>query len=517
MSNNWLDIDVLEDYLDGKLDAKAMHFVERQALDDPFVAEALEGLRQSPKRKQVLSTLQKKLYDRVAEKPAKRRLWGITTQRLSIAATATVAFIVVSILFFMRENNRKNAELNAKRAKGVEVTLDSNIQVATIPNQQNGSASHHTNKKADSMPAQAINKAKTNELAINKNKPYPRLDLDNAITTKQTNRSSAVESEAKPLAINASEYFSKKKFLKGKVVDESNGEPLPGVGVIVQGAKQRVSTDENGYFLVPIDSGKATTLAFSGIGYENTNRVVENQNELNVKLKPQNSMLNEVVVSSLQKSKNLPNSSGKVVFSGEVVDEKSGKPVSGAVVRLAGAKAVTTTDDKGAFVLRADSSERDKNLVINAVGFKEVPVAGLTNPNAVKNALTGNKSLQEIALITGSNGQKKAVIEAPKIKLQAIQNLNGKADAESTKPIPVSTIDYQQYLEQNNKLIDLKAKAKYVIVGFKVKVNGRPTNVKIIKSLGNKADAEAKRLILEGPDWVLPKNGVNTVEMSIRF
>ncbi len=44
MNNNWLDIDVLEDYLDGKLDAKAMHFVERQALDDPFVAEALEGL-----------------------------------------------------------------------------------------------------------------------------------------------------------------------------------------------------------------------------------------------------------------------------------------------------------------------------------------------------------------------------------------------------------------------------------------------------------------------------------------
>lgn len=102
MNNDWLDIDVLEDYLDGKLDAKAMHFVERQALEDPFVAEALEGLKQSPKRKQTLSILQKQLYDRVAEKPIKRKLWGITTQRLSIAATATVAFIAVSILFFMQ-------------------------------------------------------------------------------------------------------------------------------------------------------------------------------------------------------------------------------------------------------------------------------------------------------------------------------------------------------------------------------------------------------------------------------
>ena len=74
MNNDWLDIDVLEDYLDGKLDAKAMHFVERQALEESFVAEALEGLKQSPKRKQTLSILQKQLYDRVSEKPIKRKL-----------------------------------------------------------------------------------------------------------------------------------------------------------------------------------------------------------------------------------------------------------------------------------------------------------------------------------------------------------------------------------------------------------------------------------------------------------
>ena len=56
--NEWLDIDVLEDYLDGKLDAKTMHKVERLSLEDPFVAEALAGLSQSPKRTQSLSLLQ---------------------------------------------------------------------------------------------------------------------------------------------------------------------------------------------------------------------------------------------------------------------------------------------------------------------------------------------------------------------------------------------------------------------------------------------------------------------------
>ena len=132
MNNDWLDIDVLEDYLDGKLDAKAMHFVERQALEDPFVAEALEGLKQSPKRKQTLSILQKQLHDRVSQKPVKRKLWGITTHRLSIAATATVAFIAVSILFFMRETTRRNNEVASRNASGVMVNLDSNTTIASV-------------------------------------------------------------------------------------------------------------------------------------------------------------------------------------------------------------------------------------------------------------------------------------------------------------------------------------------------------------------------------------------------
>ena len=50
MNKDWLDIGTLEDYLDGKLDTKTMNRVEREALEDPFVAEALAGLSESPKR-----------------------------------------------------------------------------------------------------------------------------------------------------------------------------------------------------------------------------------------------------------------------------------------------------------------------------------------------------------------------------------------------------------------------------------------------------------------------------------
>lgn len=434
MNNDWLDIDVLEDYLDGKLDAKAMHFVERQALEDPFVAEALEGLKQSPKRKQTLSILQKQLYDRVSEKPIKRKLWGITTQRLSIAATATVAFIAVSILFFMRETNRRNAELAAHKQGGVMVQLDSTTAIASSQAKPKEDTVTQNSTKA-ALIDKAITAAKTGDLA------------------KNTKAKLALERTRQQMA----------EVKEAKIATESNH------------AKAKSVVGFGNYRPSPVTVSETVAAPAPAIG------------------------------------------SSKIAFSGNVVDQSNGQPVQGAVVKLAGSKNVTATDAKGYFYLPADSNAKDKDLLINAIGFKELPVAGLQDPNAIKSALSGNKSLNEIALITGSNGHKKENIAAPKITLHAEQNLDGKSADDITKPIPVSTINYSQYLENNNKLYNPKGPEQFVILSFKVKKNGRPTNISVIKSLNKKADAEAKRLIQEGPDWVLPKNGTDLVEISVKF
>jgi hypothetical protein len=123
VNNDWVDYDVLEDYLDGKLDAKTMNRVERVALEDPFVAQALAGLSQSPKRSiNSLSLLQKRLEIRIAEQHEIKEKFVITWQRLSIAATAAVIFVAVTIMFWMRQNNNFNQI--AKQSKTVEVNLD---------------------------------------------------------------------------------------------------------------------------------------------------------------------------------------------------------------------------------------------------------------------------------------------------------------------------------------------------------------------------------------------------------
>jgi hypothetical protein len=435
VNNDWLDIDVLEDYLDGKLDAKAMHFVERQALEDPFVAEALEGLKHSPKRKQTLSILQKQLHDRVAQKPVKRKLWGITTQRLSIAATATVAFIAVSILFFMRETNRRNAEIAARKADGVIVNLDTTPAIASTTLKTKDSVLKTDNAVKSALIDQAIAEGKRGDLARN-NKSASIVKASGRITsTPQT----------------AEDY---QRFGKAK-------------------------------------SAPTLSARRMDISRESLNNVMASAAPIAM--------------------------ADKIVFSGNVVDQRTGQPVQGAVVKIAGSDQITATNANGYFALPADSNLKDKDLVINALGFKETPVKGTQNPDAIREALNGNKSLNEIAMITGSNGRKKENIPAPKIVLKAEQNLNGKVIGEITKPIPVSTIDYTQYLANNNKLYNQEGPEQFVILGFKVKKNGRPTDIKVIKSLNDKADAEAKRLIKAGPDWVLPTKGTNEVELSIKF
>ena len=123
MNKDWLATAVLEDYLDGKLDAAAMHQVELHALEDPFVAEALAGLSESPKRSlQTISLLQKQLHDRVAQQKTHKKQSVYTWQRLSIAAAAAVLFIAVSIVFWMKDNAARNQ--HAQNQKGSAITIN---------------------------------------------------------------------------------------------------------------------------------------------------------------------------------------------------------------------------------------------------------------------------------------------------------------------------------------------------------------------------------------------------------
>lgn len=306
-SNDWLDIDILEDYLDGKLDAKAMHRIERLSLEDPFVAEALAGLSLSPKRTQSLSLLQKQLQERVAQKPIEEKRWQITSQRLSIAAAAAVLFLTVSLLFWMRESNSRD-QLAAGKPKKVEasiapiqtkddpVTLAPNAEMEKVIVEQKSATYAATSKKINkSFPVPSPIAAASIE------SDAPKIEH---ISNEVLLRSSTVQKENESVSRDVSSALVGKvagmqinnHSIRGTVYDEGN-LPVPGALVKLKGKLNGVVTDSKGEFSLAIDSGlKNQAIMVSSIGYKSKEIIARNAQNLAVELKPDNATLSEVVV-----------------------------------------------------------------------------------------------------------------------------------------------------------------------------------------------------------------------------
>jgi hypothetical protein len=116
------DIITIEQYLSGKLPAVEMHRLERDALKDPMLQDAIDGFEASnaiPHKE--LSLLQQRLYTRIAEQSEKRNHFYFGFQRLAIASIGGVLFIVACILFWMI--NFPSKQENPSSSNEVSVTL----------------------------------------------------------------------------------------------------------------------------------------------------------------------------------------------------------------------------------------------------------------------------------------------------------------------------------------------------------------------------------------------------------
>lgn len=292
-NNDWLDIAVLEDYLDGKLDVKMMHQVERISLEDPFVAEALAGLSIAPRRAQSISLLQKQLQDRVAQKPVAVKRWHIASHRLSIAAAAAVLFIAISVLFWMRESNNRDL-ISANSKKKVEVAIaQSNVQPSI-------SAPSNSNLPVYSAPALAVNPVKLAKKSLEKSSPLTvpsaadatissASELENnseEILSKNAERLNQESSGTAILPATVSELKRGVNLIAGQIVDE-NQKPIPQAFVKVNGTVKPVVTDAQGKFVLNADSlrlSKQSRIVVSSAGFRDKEIQFDNSTKLNISL-----------------------------------------------------------------------------------------------------------------------------------------------------------------------------------------------------------------------------------------
>lgn len=314
--NEWLDIDVLEDYLDGKLDAATMHKVERISLDDPFVAEALAGLSQSPKRAQTLSLLQKQLQQRIAQKPVQEKRWRITAQRLSIGAAAAVLFVTVSILYWMKQNSQRTQLAGDKK---VEVQVAPQAATVILPTDSAPKTPQVTTPQKELVPklqtdraiASGKNAAANKEIAAARNKAAAeRNGYSVALAQQQmasakrkaqeeTDRAMTAKAEGVVAAVQQN-LAVPNATINGRVYAKDDGQPLPGAVVRLAGTNKTTTTNTNGEFTLPADSS-SQRLSVGYIGYVSQNVQVQANQQVNVALEADQHSLNEVMVTAAGK------------------------------------------------------------------------------------------------------------------------------------------------------------------------------------------------------------------------
>lgn len=120
--------------------------------------------------------------------------------------------------------------------------------------------------------------------------------------------------------------------------------------------------------------------------------------------------------------------------------------------------------------------------------------------------------------------KRKVVSEAEEISLDEVVVIGyGEAKEEVTGISPAMPAGgkkvFDKYVEENIRIPEtLKAGEKaIVIVNFIVRNTGAIDSLKVIRSPGDEFSAEAKRLIIEGPQWSPANSGGMNIEDSVRL
>ncbi|WP_205959807.1 SusC/RagA family TonB-linked outer membrane protein [Flammeovirga aprica] len=242
--------------------------------------------------------------------------------------------------------------------------------------------------------------------------------------------------------------FAQERSVSGKVVDE-NGDPLPGVAVLVKGTTKGGTTNFDGEYKITLSEGE-TTLSVSYIGYKTQDIVVGNQSIIDFQMEVDAEQLDEVVVIGYGSVK-------KEDATGSIETVNANDFNQGAITspqdllngKVAGVNITTTGGAPGAgstIRIRGGSSlsaSNDPLIVIDGVPIDSEGVAGMQNPlnsvnpndietftvlkDASATAIYGSRASNGVIIITTKKGSK------GKIKIDYTGNVsyavpNGKID-----------------------------------------------------------------------------------------
>src|SRR5690606_4533286 len=127
------DIIFIQRYLEGKLSAYDMHRLERAALEDPLLQDAIDGFSKTKaiSHKQ-LSLLQQRMESRIIAHQEEKNRFYFTGQRLAVASVAGVLMIVVGVLFWIMTTQSPSTQGDTSSQSEVLVQIGNKTEVGLV-------------------------------------------------------------------------------------------------------------------------------------------------------------------------------------------------------------------------------------------------------------------------------------------------------------------------------------------------------------------------------------------------
>jgi hypothetical protein len=406
--NNGYTAADIEKYHSGKMPAAQMHALEKAAMEDPFLADALEGYAFATTP---LADIEK-LKSRLAENKEDRKIVPLLYKDYNWLKAAAIIFVLAgSSWFFLRTTSSGKNEIaqttaTENKLQKAEVKDEVNANTITTPASDSVSISKNNTELSDikKIPSTTFSTVKPTELKA----------TETIVDGSTSNGNAVVQDDV---------AFKSKSVYKPSVVEHKTVQPIaPGVN-----NNPNYSTQN-----------RDVTLKRS---------IPELNNSNNARAKTE---------------------ADKLFF-------KENKD---------------SMTDKDVAVLQGKSQNVNRSDTI-------------TNLNIVLQQ--SNEGLSEVVVISPGKRQM-AKQKMPEITIDTLEPTVGWAQ-------------FDEYIATNiQRPEELKIKQPVsgeVELSFDINKNGEPVNIAVVKSLCNKCDEEAIRLLKAGPKWKKKKN--KNAKVTINF
>ena len=462
----------IQRYLNGEMSAREMYDLEKAALEDPFLADAIEGYETHPAAAGDLHELHASVNAR-ANDPARIRplppakVRPITPwRRIAVAAVLFIG-LGISAWYFLINTKNKQPDLATQRVApppAAPVMADSDAK------------STNPVSSASETPAALPSKPAAEQPAAPPSQPRDAI-------AKTTTRPSPGKPRQAPLP---------------SLADAKANTPA---GV----EADKIKTDSIQPALRDLSSGFAVT----------EKKAVPPQSAFAPAYRSRQEFR-----SFGQDTLRATTIFSPRTFSGKVLDFNN-KPLPGATLQFTGKyDAATVTDQQGYFSINIDPvAKKDSILRVN-VGMVGYEPSSLAFNTLAPQAATGNliylkqqsNSLDEVVVIGYGSKRKetRAFVSSPS---------DEKIDSLWITASPVSGRQaYLDYLAAGKKTLGADSSVRgTVLVSFDVSRKGVLSSFKVERSLTPAHDAGVIRLISEGPQWKVSKNHPVRAAVRVTF